>query len=327
MKQILLTIALAVLAPFAYAQVAETITTATTESRGTMTITNGNDSPRTVASRYDFNGDGYPDFVLIKPIRGGSPLVDLPPTKNVIWYLRDNLRCGPPTCNPSTRFGPEFESKWALIDEADFNHDGHPDFVLFDPETLETKILYMRGGDRVGSRPGPRIPNGWRLQKVGDFNGDGWPDYVLTNGSPTYRTAIWYMHDNQEIPQGRGPGPTLMLGWDLVAVADFDSDGIDDYVLFRTSNSQGGPTKIWYIRNRQHVEANGPTIVAGWRLRGAADFNKDGHPDYLLVSTSGARTAIWYLDNNQFIPPPYSRFGPDIPSNNGWLYWLPSGWP
>src|SRR5207244_6183326 len=110
-----------VLAPFAYAQVAETITTATTESRGTMTITNGNDSPRTVASRYDFNGDGYPDFVLIKPIRGGSPLVDLPPTKNVIWYLRDNLRCGTRRCHPSTRFGMESQSKWQVIDESTFH--------------------------------------------------------------------------------------------------------------------------------------------------------------------------------------------------------------
>ena len=315
---------MAVVAPFAYAQAPETTTT---ESSDTITITNGNDSPGTLARRYDFNGDGYPDFVLIKTMQGGSPLLDWPPFQTAIWYMRDYQRCGPPTCDPSTRLGPDFQSKWKLIDEADFNHDGHPDFALFNPDTQETKILYMRGGALIGSRPGPTIPNGWRLQKVGDFNGDGWPDYVLTEGSPTYRTAIWYMRDNVVREQDKGPGPTLMQGWDLVAAADFDSDGIDDYVLFRTSNTQGGPTKIWYIRNRQYVEANGPTIVAGWRLRGAADFNKDGHPDYLLVSSSGVKTAIWYLNNNQFIPPPYSRFGPDIPRNNGWNYWLPSGWP
>ena len=29
-----------------------------------------------------------------------------------------------------------------------------------------------------------------------------------------------------------------------------------------------------------------------------ADFNRDGHPDYVLQNANTGRTAIWYLNNN-----------------------------
>jgi hypothetical protein len=32
------------------------------------------------------------------------------------------------------------------------------------------------------------------------------------------------------------------------------------------------------------VSAFGPTLAAGWGLRGAADCNRDGHPDYVLFA-------------------------------------------
>jgi hypothetical protein len=273
------------------------------------------------AKRYDFNADGYPDLVLITPITGqSSPLVDLPPLKTAIWYLQNNQRRGPGS------FGPEFSIKWVLVDAADFNKDGHTDFVMFNRETSETKILYNVAGALVGSRPGPTIPPGWRLSKVGDFNGDGYPDYVISllNGYPTNQTAIWYMHDNQEISGGRGYGPRVPVGYYLYAVADFDRDGIDDYLLWRTTSNRGGPTQIFYIRNRSKVrQANGPPIPRGWHLSGAADFNQDGHPDYLLFTLQRPqRTAIWYLNDNILIN---TAYGPDI--NRDWNLWLPSGRP
>jgi hypothetical protein len=38
-----------------------------------------------------------------------------------------------------------------------------------------------------------------------------------------------------------------------------------------------------------------------------ADFNNDGHPDYLLFRPSTEGTAIWYLDDNVRV---FSAFGP-----------------
>jgi hypothetical protein len=36
-------------------------------------------------------------------------------------------------------------------------------------------------------------------------------------------------------------------------------------------------------------------------LVGAADFNRDGKPDFLLYAPATRQTAIWYLNNNTFI--------------------------
>jgi hypothetical protein len=265
-----------------------------------------------VATRYDFNRDGYPDYVLLKPVGNQSaPLLDWPPLQSAIWYLQNNRRV-------AQRLGPEISSKFVLADAADFNRDGYPDFALFNIETRETKILYLTNNVVSGRAPGPTIPNGFRLEKVGDFNRDGWPDYVIVN-SNTRQTQIWYMHNVRTISQG--PGPTLDPGWDLRAVADFNRDGYDDYLLF---NLGSGGTEIWYMvdRNRDR-RASGETVTRPWRLRGAADFNRDGNPDYLIYHpySSPTKTGIWYLDENGVFD--HGALGPSIQSP--WNVWLPSG--
>src|SRR6476661_6473745 len=56
------------------------------------------------------------------------------------------------------------------------------------------------------------------------------------------------------------------------------------------------------------------TSSAGWSVMGAVDFNQDGDPDYLLLSSSTRQTAIWYLNNNVFSS---SLDGPTLPA--GWI--------
>jgi len=41
-------------------------------------------------------------------------------------------------------------------------------------------------------------------------------------------------------------------------------------------------------------------------LVGAADFNRDGKPDFLLYAPATRQTAIWYLNNNTLIGGSYS---------------------
>jgi hypothetical protein len=57
----------------------------------------------------------------------------------------------------------------------------------------------------------------------------------------------------------------------------------------------------------------GPTITQGYNVVGLADFNGNGRPDYLLFNSSTRQTAIWYLNNYQFIG---SASGPTLPV--GW---------
>jgi hypothetical protein len=56
-------------------------------------------------------------------------------------------------------------------------------------------------------------------------------------------------------------------------------------------------------------------VVSGqrWTVVGAADFDRDGHPDFALFNSSTRQTAIWYLSGRTFLR---SAFGPTVPG--GW---------
>jgi hypothetical protein len=54
-------------------------------------------------------------------------------------------------------------------------------------------------------------------------------------------------------------------------------------------------------------------VPGGWALVATADFNSDGHPDYLLYNPTSRQTAIWYLNNNVYVS---AAYGPTLPP--GW---------
>jgi hypothetical protein len=97
---------------------------------------------------------------------------------------------------------------------ADFNGDGKPDYLLYNPSTRQTSIWYLNNNLRIASAWGPTVPAGYGVVGVADFNGDGKPDYLLYNPS-TRQTAIWYLNNNLHIASASGP--TIWAGWSLVA--------------------------------------------------------------------------------------------------------------
>jgi len=191
---------------------------------------------------------------------------------------------------------------------ADFNADGHPDYVLRNPGTRQTAIWYLNNNIYQSGALGPSITAGWVLDGVADFNRDVHPDYALFN-STSDRTAIWYMSGPTRIASAYGP--TLTSGWELVATGDFNGNGYPDYVLYNASTHQ---TAIWYLNNNVYVSGGyGPTLPVNWSVAGVADFNRDGHRDYVLFNSSNHQTAIWYLSGRSLIG---SAYGPSIPG--GW---------
>jgi FG-GAP-like repeat/PQQ enzyme repeat len=191
---------------------------------------------------------------------------------------------------------------------ADFNGDGHPDWVVRNTNTRQTGIWYLNNNVYVSGAYGPTLAVGWGLKALGDFNHDSHPDYALF-GLNTRQTAIWYLSGPAYI---RGAyGPTLPSGWELVGTADFNGDGKPDYVLYNSGTHQ---TAIWYMNNNVYVGGSyGPTLPSGWAVVGVADFNRDGHPDYLLFYPSSGYTAIGYLSGSTLIG---AAWGPILPS--GW---------
>jgi hypothetical protein len=50
-----------------------------------------------------------------------------------------------------------------LVGVADFNSDGKPDYLLFNPGTRQTVIWYMNNNVRVGIAIGPTLAAGFTL--------------------------------------------------------------------------------------------------------------------------------------------------------------------
>jgi hypothetical protein len=191
---------------------------------------------------------------------------------------------------------------------ADFNSDGHPDYVLQNVGARQTAIWYLNNNVFVGSAYGPTLVAGWSLGGAADFNRDSHSDYALFAAN-THQTALWYLSGPTFI--GSAYGPSLPAGWELVGAADFNGDNKPDYVLYNSGTRQ---TAIWYLNNNIYVGGGfGPTLPNGWALVGTADFNGDSHADYALFNFATRQTAIWYLSGPTFIG---SASGPTPPG--GW---------
>jgi outer membrane protein assembly factor BamB len=191
---------------------------------------------------------------------------------------------------------------------ADFNGDGHPDWVIRHAATGQTAIVYLNNNIVIGAALGPTLMAGWALRGVADFNLDSHPDYALFAPN-TFQTAIWYLSGPTFI--GSAVGPTLPSGWELVATADFNGDGHPDWVIRYAATGQ---TVLVYMNNNVVIGAAfGPTLPNGWILAGVADFNGDGHPDYALFIAGTGQTVIGYLSGPTVIG---AALGPTLPS--GW---------
>ncbi len=214
------------------------------------------------------------------------------PRINKKWL--DNVVIARSYIGPISTPTPTPSAATAMV--ADFNGDGHPDWVVRNAGTRQTAIWYLNSNVFSSGAYGPTLAAGWGLRSVADFNRDTHPDYALFN-PVTDRTAIWYLSGPTFI--GSAYGPTLPSGWELVATADFNGDSKPDYVLYNARTRQ---TAIWYLNNNVFVSAAwGPTLPTGWSLVGAADFDRNGHTDYLLFNSTTRQTAIWYLSGATFL--------------------------
>ncbi len=191
---------------------------------------------------------------------------------------------------------------------ADFNGDGHRDYLFFRASDLRTYVWYMNGPTAFSSASGPTLPAGWSVVGVGDFNADGKPDLLLFHASDL-RTYVWYMNGPNVFSSA--PGPTLPTGWSVLDVGDFNDDGQPDLLLLHASDLR---TYIYYMHGpTAFSSAPGPTLPAGWSMVGLGDFNNDGKPDILFFNPTSLQTYVWYMNG----PTAFSSApGPTLPA--GW---------
>src|SRR5919204_6804740 len=103
----------------------------------------------------------------------------------------------------------------------DFDGDGQPDFVLYNPNTFQTAIWYLNNTELKSGAPGPTLPPYWHVAAVADFDGDGHPDFALFDPI-TGQTAIWYL--SGATYSSSTYGPSIPSDYALAGSADFNGD-------------------------------------------------------------------------------------------------------
>jgi YD repeat-containing protein len=189
----------------------------------------------------------------------------------------------------------------------DYNRDGVIDFSY-----MTTRRTHFAGnydfngvGIRLGTRPGEfgatRTVGGMTLNtndneaNAADFNRDGKIDMLslsnarmsLGNGDGTFQPSF--------------PATAIAGGSDNGVVADFNLDGIPDYVSTR-ANASNDPVKIYVALGNGDgtFDSNLGPVAAGMFFHYAdirsADFNNDGYPD-LIAKGDVERFIDVYLNN------------------------------
>jgi hypothetical protein len=98
-----------------------------------------------------------------------------------------------------------------VVAAADFNGDGHPDYLVYNARTQQTGIYYLDNNVYAGSAWGPTLPPVFTLVGAADFNRDAKPDYLLYDVN-TQQTGIYYLNNNVYISSAWGP---TVSGWSL----------------------------------------------------------------------------------------------------------------
>jgi hypothetical protein len=133
----------------------------------------------------------------------------------------------------------------------------------------------------------------WKVVGSGDFNADGKAD-VLWRNSTTGRLYIQHMNGYAVLATSGSVESQADLGWEVVAIADFDADGSAD-ILWRNLND--GRITLWKMSGRA------PTSVVqiyqernlNWRVVGAGDFNGDGYADVLWRNSATGENFILFM--------------------------------
>jgi len=255
----------------------------------------------------DMNGDGVPDLIWQNTTT----------TQIIVYYYGG---AGGAVMQSWAYLDTVGLPGWKVVGVADFDGNGTPDLVWQNPATTQVVVHYygLSGGMPVyqgsanlftGSAPG------WTVVGATVYNGS--PELVWQNSATTQLIVYYYGGAGGAVFQSwtylyTGSSP----GWTVVAVADMNGDHIPDLIW---QNSATREVLVWYYGGAGGAvfqsqaglnTANNP----GWRVVGAADFDRNGKPDL-----------VWQNDTtNQVLVNYY--FG--SPVYQGWndLYAGVSGW-
>ncbi len=176
----------------------------------------------------------------------------------------------------------------------DFNGDKKSEVYWRNTTTGVNDIWVMNGAALSAAYPVHYEPNqAWVVIGSGDFNGDGKAD-VLWRNSVSGQVYIHFMDGTSVLPTSGNSLAVADANWQIVAIADFDGDGLSD-IYWR--NGSTGVNNVWLMNGLTiksntvaHIESN-----LAWKVVGAGDFDGDGFADLFWRNTSTGDNYVQFM--------------------------------
>ncbi|HTZ40929.1 MAG TPA: VCBS repeat-containing protein [Syntrophales bacterium] len=151
-----------------------------------------------------------------------------------------------------------------------------------------------------------------------DFNGDGKPD-LLWRHQTAGSIGVWFMNGGTTMASSSmlTPSSVTDLDWQIVCIADFNSDGKPD-ILWQHQTT--GQMNVWFMNETAMTSSTllTPSSVGdtNWKVVGFTDFNGDGHPDLVWQHQTAGTIAVWFMNGTTMTSS--TLFIPGVVSDTNW---------